>query len=154
MLDTMRTDTRAPAAVGAAFVMWLVAVGAGVFETILVVASGEAGGGAAVGVTVRVAVFLAAILVALRMRAGRRWARLTLAVGLGVLGTLSLVVDPLLWLLDGNSLSAVLAESGPADLAFGTSRVLHVAAVLTACVLMFLPSSNRYFRRPVAALAT
>jgi hypothetical protein len=153
MLDAMRTDTRAPAAVRAAFVMWLVAVGAGVFETVLVVASGQAGGGAAVGVTVRVAVFVAAVLVAVRMRAGRRWARLTLAVGLGVLGTLSLAVDPLLWLLDGNSLSGVLAESGAIDLAFGASRVLHVVAVLAGCVLMFVPSANRYFRRPVAASA-
>jgi hypothetical protein len=147
----MRTDTRAPAAVGAAFVMWLVAVGAGIFETVLVVASGQAGDGAAVGLTARTAVFLAAVLVALRMRAGRQWARLTLAVGLGVLGTLSLVVDPLRWLLDGNSLSHVLAESGPVDLAFGTSRVVHVVAVLSGCVLMFVPAANRYFRRRVAA---
>jgi hypothetical protein len=126
--------------------MWLVAVGAGVFETILVVATDRAGGDAAAGVTIRTAVFIAAIVVALRMFAGRRWARLTLAIGLGVLGTLSLVVDPLLWLAQGNSVTHLIRYAEPADLAFGGSRIVHVAAVLTGCVLMFVPSANAYFR--------
>jgi hypothetical protein len=34
------------------------------------------------------------------------------------------------------------------DLLFGGSRVLHVAAVLAACVLMFGPSANAYVRTP------
>jgi hypothetical protein len=142
----MRIDTRVPAAVRAAFVLWLVAVGAGVFETVLVVASGKAGGGAAVGVAVRTAVFVAAVLVAFQMRAGRRWARWVLAVGLGVLGTLSLVVDPVRWLLDGNSLTDLVSGASAVDLAFGISRGVHVAAVLAACVLMFVPSAHAYFR--------
>ncbi|MET7403479.1 hypothetical protein ABZS66_59410 [Dactylosporangium sp. NPDC005572] len=126
--------------------MWFIAVGAGVFETVLVVASGRAGADAVAGVTVRVIVFAAAVLVALQMAAGRRWARLALTVALGVLGTLSLTVDPLLWLAHGNSLSALIRESGVVDLLFGASRVVHVAAVLGGCVLMFVPSANRYFR--------
>ncbi|GAA1876228.1 hypothetical protein [Asanoa iriomotensis] len=142
----MRIDTQVPAVVRAAFVLWLVAVGAGIFETILVVASGEAGDGAAAGVAVRSAVFAAAILVAFRMLAGRRWARLTLTLGLGVLGTLSLVVDPVLWLVDGNSLGTLLANASAVDLTFGVSRGIHVAAVLSACALMFAPSANAYFR--------
>lgn len=32
------------------------------------------------------------------------------------------------------------------DLVFGASRVMHVAAVLSAAVLMFLPTATRYFR--------
>ncbi|GAA2354627.1 hypothetical protein [Dactylosporangium salmoneum] len=142
----MRSVERVPVAVRAARTMWFVAIGAGVFETVLVVASGRAGGDAVAGVTVRVAVFAAAAFVVLRMSAGRRWARLALAVGLGVLGLLSLVVDPVLWLAHGNSLTALIRESGPVDLLFGASRAVHVAAVLSACLLMFLPSANRYFR--------
>ncbi|GIF71290.1 hypothetical protein [Asanoa siamensis] len=138
--------TNTPAAVRAAFVTWLVAVGAGAFETVLVVASGEAGDGAAVGVAVRLTVFVAAVLVALRMRAGRRWARLALTVGLGVLGTLSLVLGPIGWLLDGNSLPDLVSSASALDLTFGASRVVHVCAVLAGCVLMFVPSANAWFR--------
>lgn len=127
--------------------MWLIAVGAGAFETILVVLSGRAGDGAVVGVTVRLAVFVAAVLVAVRMRAGRNWARWVLAIGLGVLGTLSLVVDPILWLADGNSLSQAVTDLDAVDVSFAVSRVVHVAAVLTACVLMFLPTSNAYMAK-------
>jgi hypothetical protein len=46
------------------------------------------------------------VLLALRLREGRNWARLTLAVGLGIFGTLSLVVEPVRWLLDGGSAAA------------------------------------------------
>jgi hypothetical protein len=145
-------DRRPPGAVRAAFVLWLVAVGAGAFETALVVASGEAGGGAVAGVALRGAVFAVATFLALRMRAGRPWARWGLSGLLGVLGTLSLVAAPALWLLRGNSLSAAVADAAPLDLVFAGSRVVHVAAVLTACVLMFRPAANAWFRPPGGAL--
>src|SRR5689334_5510999 len=136
----MRSDNGAPTAIRVALAMWLVAVGAGIFETILVVASGRAGDGAAAGVAVRAVVFGAAIVVALRMLSGRRWARLALAVGLGVFGLLSLTVDPVLWLAHGNSVTHLIEQSGTVDLLFGGSRVVHVVAVLAGCVLMFVPS--------------
>jgi hypothetical protein len=142
----MQTNHTIPASLRAAFVTWLVAIAAGVFETIVIVASGQAGNGAAVGVTVRTVVFLAAAWVNLQMLSGRRWARLTLAVGLGFLGTLSLVVDPVIWLVRGNSLTRLLAHAGATDVMFGSSRVVHVAAVLAACALMSAPSANGYFR--------
>jgi hypothetical protein len=126
--------------------MWLVAIGAGVFETILVAASGRAGDGAAAGVAVRAVVFVAAMVVALRMLSGSRWARLTLTIALGIGGTLSLTVGPVLWLAHGNSLTHLMAQAAAIDVAFGASRVVHVAAVLAGCVLMFVPSADVYFR--------
>ncbi|MFF1418902.1 hypothetical protein [Streptomyces sp. NPDC058280] len=80
------------------------------------------------------------------MRSGRGWARLTLALGLGVVGTASMVIDPIRALAGGRTLGAAFEEAGAMDLAFGASRALHVAAVLTAVVLMFLPAANAYFR--------
>ncbi|MFI5914271.1 hypothetical protein [Dactylosporangium sp. NPDC051541] len=150
----MENIERIPVPVRRARTMWAVAIGAGIFETVLVVAGGRAGDGAVAGVAVRVAVFAAAAFAVARMAAGRPWARIALAVGLGVVGLLSLVVDPLLWLADGGSPVAVIRESGPVDLLFGASRVVHVAAVLAACVLMFRPAANRYFkaRRPVVGV--
>ncbi|GGK28973.1 hypothetical protein GCM10010124_22180 [Pilimelia terevasa] len=142
----MRGAESVPGAVRGARAMWLVAIGAGVCETVLIVASGQAGGDAAAGVAVRAAVFAAAVLVVLRMAAGRRWARWLLTVALGVLGTLSLTVEPVRWLARGNSITELVRQAGAVDLLFGGSRVVHVVAVLGGCVLMFVPSANRYFR--------
>lgn len=126
--------------------MWFIAIGAGVFETVLVTVGDRAGDNAIVGVSIRAAVFVAAFAVVSRMFSGRRWARLVLASALGVLGTLSMTVDPLRWLVHGNSLADVIRRSGLVDLLFGGSRVIHVIAVLAACVCMFVPSANGYFR--------
>ncbi|MCX4806655.1 hypothetical protein OG594_34390 [Streptomyces sp. NBC_01214] len=136
----------APAAVRAAFALWVTAVAAGAFETALMVDRAPAEGIGA-GLAVRLAVFTAAVLVALRMRRGAGWARITLAIGLGVLGTASLVVEPLGYLLDGGSLSGALARADALERVFGISRTVHLAAVLTAVALMFRPAANRYFRR-------
>ncbi|NJP99569.1 hypothetical protein [Streptomyces zingiberis] len=128
------------------------AVAAGVVETILAVGSMAAEGSGSTaeivtGLAVRLPVFTAALLVASRMRQGHSWARTTLTLGLGVVGTASMVVAPIQAVLQGRTPGMVLAEAGPADLVFGASRVVHVTAVLSAVVLMFLPAANRYFRR-------
>ncbi|MEU9103413.1 hypothetical protein AB0D54_03435 [Streptomyces xanthophaeus] len=141
-----------PPAVRTAFMLWLTAVAAGAFEASLMlgrlVAAGEAtAAGVAPGLAVRLTVFTVAVLVAVRMRRGGGWARIGLAVGLGGFGTASLVVEPLRYLLDGGSAAAALSGADALDLVFGASRVLHLAAVLTAVVLMFRPASNAYFRR-------
>ena len=69
-----------------------------------------------------------------------------LAVLLGGIGTLSLVIDPISWLAAGNSLGDVFPQ---ADLLFvfvAPIRAVHLAAVIAALVLMFLPAANDYFR--------
>jgi hypothetical protein len=141
-------DVTIPPAVRAAFLLWLVAIGAGVFETALIVATGSAGDGEAAGVILRGVVFAAAAVAALRMRAGRRWARIALTVGLGVFGVLSLVVGPIEWLVDGNSLAGAVRRTDAAGWLFAASRTVHVVAVLAAVAAMFRPTANRYFRRP------
>lgn len=137
-----------PAAVRAAFILWLIAVGAGVFETVLVVTAGTAGDGEAAGITLRLVVFAAATIAALRLRAGKRWARIALAVGLGVFGLLSLAIGPVEWLLDpDSSLTAAVRHADATEWAFAASRSVHVAAVLAAVACMFRPSANTFFRR-------
>ncbi|MCX4957144.1 hypothetical protein [Streptomyces virginiae] len=134
-----------PPAVRAAFTLWVTAVAAGAFETALMVGRDPAEGFGA-GLAVRLVVFTAAVLVAVHMRRGAGWARITLAIGLGVLGTASLVVEPLGYLLDGGSLADALARADALEWVFAVSRTVHLAAVLTAVVLMFRPAANRYFR--------
>jgi len=138
-----------PKPVHAAFVLWIAAVAAGVFETILAVidlAPEGLGAGVVAGVVVRLAVFTAAIYLAVRLRLGRNWARVSLTILLGVVGTLSLVIGPIQWLIEGNSLGKAIADADALTLLFATSRILHLAAVVAATVLMFRPAANAYFR--------
>jgi hypothetical protein len=154
----LRPPPGVPKEVQASFVLWLTAVAAGVLETIIRVidalalgwASGSGGEtdvtGAISGVVIRAILYTLVVYIITRMRLGKRWARLTLAVLLGVFGTLSLVIDPISWLAGGNSLRDVFTE---ADLLFfhiAPIRSVHLAAVIAALVLMFLPAANTYFR--------
>ena len=147
-----------PKEVQASFLLWLTAVVAGVLETIIRVidalalgwASGSGGQtdvtGVISGVVIRVIVYTLVVYIVTRMRLGKRWARLTLAVLLGVIGTLSLVIDPISWLAGGNSLSEVFTEADLLFFLIAPIRTVHLAAVIAALVLMFLPSANTYFR--------
>jgi hypothetical protein len=143
--------TEPPPTVQAAAALWLTAVAAGAFETALVVGellfTGTTPAGELLsGVGIRLAVFATAVFLALRLRQGRNWARWTLAATLGVFGTISLVIEPVQWLMEGHSIATALAGADAMDLMFGGSRVLHVLAVLGAMALMFQPRSNAYFR--------
>jgi hypothetical protein len=144
--------------VQASFLLWLTAVAAGVLETIIRIidalamglASGSGGEtdvtGVISGVVIRMIVYTLVVYIITRMRLGKRWARITLAVLLGGIGTLSLVIDPISWLASGNSLSDVFTEADLLILLIAPIRTIHLAAVIAALVLMFLPSANTYFR--------
>jgi hypothetical protein len=131
MTTTAATTRTAPAAVRAAHLIWLGALGAGVAEMLLrwsetpLPAAG-----------VRLAIYAALSLVMYRMRVGKNWARWTLALLLGIVGTLSLVGEPIGWFTDGADVSAAIVAA----------RVAHLLCVLVAVPLMFVPSANAYFR--------
>jgi len=141
---------RPPRQLRASFWFWLVAVAAGLFETTLVVidaTAGEAGSVAevAVGVSVRLLAFTGLVYLAVRLRQGRNWARIALAVLYGGFGTLSLVIGPVTWLAEGGSLADAMA-AGVGSLLFAASRLVHLAAIIAALILMFHPAANAYIR--------
>ena len=142
----------APNDVRASFVLWLAAVAAGVFETILVIIEAVSGqlalgiGGVIAGVSMRLLIFSVVVYVASQMLRGRNWARFVLAIGLGVLGTLSIVIGPVSWLAEGHTIGEFLAGADLMVLLFASSRVVHLMAVFAALVLMFRPAANDYFR--------
>jgi len=142
----------APNDVRASFVLWLAAVAAGVFETILTIIEAVSGqlalgtGGVIVGVSMRLLIFTVVVYVASRMLRGRNWARFVLAIGLGVLGTLSIVIGPVSWLAEGHTIGEFVAGADLMVLLFASSRVVHLIAVFAALVLMFRPAANDYFR--------
>jgi hypothetical protein len=143
---TLLTAGRPPVSVRAAAGCWIGAVALGAVETVIVVGSSQAGDDPLPGVLFRCAVYGAAVLATLRMRAGRRWARIALALVLGVVGSLSLLVEPVAWLADGNSLSAAFDDADSTWWAIAVARALHVVAVWVAVPRMFTGSANRYFR--------
>jgi hypothetical protein len=162
-IDAFRPDPRSgiPKQLQASFRLWLVAVAAGLFETALVVVdatSGEVGSATlvAVGVAVRLLVFTGAVYLAARLRQGRNWARVALAVLLGGIGTLSLVIGPVTWLAEGGSLADAAVAVATADLGsvlFAASRVVHLGAVVAAVLLMFHPAATAYIRATTPAPA-
>jgi hypothetical protein len=140
-----------PKEVQISFLLWLTAVAAGVVETVVRVIGSLAGGPDSSGLLIRVIVYTVAVYMIAQMRLGKRWARLTLAVLLGVIGTLSLVIDPISWLAAGNSLREVFTQADLLFIFIAPIRAVHLAAVIAALVFMFRPAANDYFRRASSA---
>lgn len=136
---------------------WLTAVAAGVVEALvrMMLPDPPTPGRLAA----RFAIYAVVVALVLALRTGRNAVRWALAVLLGGVGTLSLVIEPLSWLLAGGSPATFLTTAdGPALLVAGL-RVVHLVAVLTALMLMFRPRANAFFRamprwadRPAAVL--
>jgi hypothetical protein len=142
---------RPPRQLRASFWLWVIAVAAGLFETTLVVVdatAGEVGSAAevAVGVTVRLLAFTGLVYLAAQLRKGRNWARIALAVLYGGFGTLSLVIGPVTWLAEGGSLVDAMAAADLGSVLFAASRLVHLAAIIAALILMFHPATNAYIR--------
>ncbi len=135
-----------PREVQASFLLWLTAVAAGIVETVIRVVGSLAGGPDSSGLLVRVIVYTVAVYVIAQMRLGKRWARLTLAILLGGIGTLSLVIDPISWLAGANSLREVFTQADLLFFIIAPIRAVHLVAVIAALVFMFLPAANNYFR--------
>jgi hypothetical protein len=95
---------------------------------------------------IRLVITAVLVYIIAQMRIGKNWVRIAMAVLLGGIGTLSLVFDPVSWLIEGNSLRELLEDADLAFVVFASIRVVHLAAVLTALVFMFRPAANDYFR--------
>jgi len=140
LTPTDASHSTTPAEVRAAFLLWMGALAAGAAE----IALHDIDIG---GLATRLGIYAVVAAIALRMRAGRNWARLTLAIGLGIVGTLSLVIEPLTWLLDGSSPIDAIRQTDLTGALVATSRILHVLCVWVAVAFMFRPRANTYFKR-------
>jgi hypothetical protein len=151
VLDLRDVSARPPWQLRASFWLWLVAVAAGVFETTLVVIdamTGQVGSAieVAIGITVRLLAFTGLVYLATRLRQGRNWARIALAVLYGGLGSLSLAIGPVTWLAEGGSLADATAAADFGSVLFAASRLVHLIAIIAALILMFHPAANSYIR--------
>ncbi|WP_028612855.1 hypothetical protein [Paenibacillus harenae] len=148
-------NKRVPQEVKKSFLFWLVAVAAGVFEMIIAVTqilSEDSGSGSSIlmAVGVRTIIFTVLVYIIVKMYRGNNWARIALSILLGGVGTLSLIIDPIQWILEGNSLDKAFTGLTLYSSLFGLSRIVHLAAVVTAFILMFRPAANKYFRAMTA----
>ncbi|MDQ0110670.1 hypothetical protein [Paenibacillus harenae] len=145
----MKKGKHVPNEVRKSFILWLIAIGAGVFEMIIAIItslSEASEDGLVIQALIRTIIFALLTVVIISMYRGKRWARIALTVLLGGIGALSLLIDPIMWLIEGNPLSTIFEGVVLTSLLFAASRVVHLAAVIAALVFMFRPAANQYFR--------
>jgi hypothetical protein len=140
MLDSVLV-AQAPRTVVRAFDLIVVALLAGVAEAIL-----RDGLTLSLGLGIRAAVYAAVFAIALRMRAGDRWARTTLAVGLGTVGLVSLLVEPAAATLSANGFHELVDDLTAQSVAIAVARIIHVIAVVVTLISMYQRDARRYFR--------
>ncbi|MCE0767275.1 hypothetical protein LWC35_30870 [Pseudonocardia kujensis] len=141
----MTTTTRTPPAVVAlAVAFWFTALGCGVAETLVRLATPDPPG--PVSLAARFVLHLCLAGLVLALYSGRVAARRAVALLMGLLGTASLVVEPLRWLAAGGSVPEFLAAADGPTIAVVVLRAVHVLAVLAAVTAMFRPAANDWFR--------
>ncbi|MGK8510699.1 hypothetical protein ACRS5S_22530 [Nocardia asiatica] len=139
-----------PQAVRVAFVALVVALLAGVAEAVAraVLAFPEADpADLAAGSGARTAIYLLVLAVAVRMTYGDRWARLLITVGIGVIGLLSLIIEPLAAAMSAYEMGDLLRDASATSLLLGAFRTVHVIAVLIAVPALYTRTARRYFRK-------
>jgi hypothetical protein len=129
-----------PAAVQLSVLLWLGAIGAGAAEALVHLLLPQPP--TVPDLAARFGVYAVLAVLVLALRTGRNAARWTVAVLLGVLGTASLVVEPVAWLLAGGSPGLFLVTADAPALLAAALRVAHLVAVISALVLMFRPTAN------------
>jgi hypothetical protein len=134
----------APAAVQLSAVLWLAAIGTGATEALvhLLLPQPPTLGQLAA----RFGIYAVLTVLVLALRTGRNSVRWTVAVLLGGFGTVSLVIEPVSWLLVGGSPGLFLVTADAPALVAAVLRIAHLIAVFSALVLMFRPAANAWFR--------
>lgn len=87
-------------------------------------------------IVVRLFIYAAVAVLIVLFSQGWEWARMTLLVGLGVIGTASLVLEPLAWLFDEPDFGAFFAALDLPGAVILFSRIAHIAAVAVGVFAM------------------
>ncbi|MFJ2665557.1 hypothetical protein ACIO14_14510 [Nocardia fluminea] len=135
-----------PRAVHVAFGAIITALAAGVAEGLLrAVRGGDEFGATATGLLPRLAVYLAVAGVALYMLNGSRVARALLTVGIGVVGLVSLIIEPLAVVLSTDDYASLFDGMSPSSTVLAGCRTVHILAVVIAIAAMYTPAAHRWF---------
>lgn len=132
-----------------AAVLWVIAVAAGGLESLLAVVravnAGALGPNMWVGMAVRLVVYVLAVVLIMSLWHGRRWARAALTVLLSIIGLASLIGPAAVAVVSGQTVAQAFGGGGTWGWTFFAVRLMHIACVVGATVLMFTRSANRYF---------
>lgn len=128
--------------------LWLLAVGAGVVETVVQVGlalADDVSTSAIVGqIAVRAVIYGALFVIIDRyFRRGVRWSRYLLAGVLGTVGVVSLVTEPIGWLIDNGDFSTI--DWSVSFVTIAALRVVHLTAVISALFFTFHRDTARWF---------
>ncbi|WP_410874417.1 hypothetical protein [Nocardia sp. A7] len=135
-----------PRAVHVAFGGLFTALAAGVAEGLLrAVRGGDEFGATAAGLLPRLAIYLAVAGVALYMLNGSRVARAVLTVGIGVVGLVSLIIEPLAVVLSTDDYTTLFDGMSESSIVLAGCRTVHVLAVVIAIPAMYTPAAHRWF---------
>jgi hypothetical protein len=97
---------------------------------------------------VRYLIYAALALLVMALHSGRNSVRWAVVGLLGIIGTASLLVEPVRWLAAGGSIPDFLSTATGSQLVIVTLRALHVLAVAAALVALVRPTATAWFRRP------
>jgi hypothetical protein len=134
----------APATVQMSVVLWLAAIGAGVVESLVHLLLPEPP--TLTQLAARFGIYAVLTVLVLALRTGHNAVRWTVAVLLGGFGTVSLLIEPVSWLLAGGSPGLFLVTAESPALVAAILRIAHLVAVFSALALMFRPAANAWFR--------
>jgi hypothetical protein len=128
--------------------MWLLAVGAGVAETVVGAIDAIHDGISLPALTAQLAIRTLVygglfVTIDRYFRHGIPWSRYLLAGLLGTVGLAFLIYQPITWLTD-NDLTTLTWSAQ--FLISATLRTIHLSALLAALALTFHPDTNRWFR--------
>ncbi|MFC6010064.1 hypothetical protein [Nocardia lasii] len=139
-------STSRPRSVAVAFGGIVTALGAGVAEGLLrAMRGGDEFGATAAGLLPRLAIYLAVFGIALYMLNGSRVARALLTVGIGVVGLISLIIEPLAVLLSTDDYTTLFDGMGADSLVLVGCRTVHILAVVVAIPAMYTGAAHRWF---------
>lgn len=145
---TATTTTALPVPLRRAIALWRFAVAAGIAESVIgiadVVRQGLFDGAVAANIGVRVVVYTLALVFIARLAQGHRWARTAITILLSVIGLASMLIPAMIMLLSGATFLEVFGGSGLLPVLFAIIHVAHIASVILATVLMYLPASSRH----------
>jgi hypothetical protein len=153
MTETLRSSRRVgpvPPALRWSITAWLAAVAFGVAETVVRLVLPDPP--TVDAVVVRALIYGLVVVLVLALASGRNAVRVAVAVLLGGIGTLSLIIEPVGWLVAGGSPMAFLEAADGPTLAVIVVRAAHLVAVLVGLVTMFHPDVNAYVRRRTSGL--
>lgn len=102
----------------------------------------EVGNGITIQVLLRSVIFAVLVYVVVKMHRGNNWALIVLTILLGEIGTVTLMIDPIIWLFEGNSFDRVFTGMTIYSGLFGIGRIVHLVSVITALILMYRPAAN------------